>query len=400
MKSIFRRKKIGLCVFLFLLPVVFLTGCGGEKESDKMDTITLEEGKFYEEKDVEIDGRKYSYVKYCMNSGKIRIVRMKTEEEELLIPAQLHGYPVGSLGVNVLDEKEYAALEADPEFEYEKREIYSWMKNEKQKFKKITFSEGIEEIKMDSFSHIRAEQIEIPATVKEVGMWGFLDSDIEHVIVKGKETTLGSGCFANSKLKSIELPEDFCGEIGDECFENTEIETFQWPSYEGKDWDWIYEHVNDELFLNCKKLKKITITPKTKKILFPQRAFYGCSLLKEIEIPKHVENVDYYSMPYAENYKKGVNTLIFKGKKTEIRTITDFHVEKDYITVSKIIAPKNSKAIQFAKKAKRVKYISPKIKRGIRLHSRGIEEYFVQLEEKEKKQKDYIMEPVEYEEAG
>ena len=65
----------------------------------------------------------------------------------------------------------------------------------------------------------------------------------------------------------------------------------------------------------------------------------------------------------------GPGTLVFKGKKTGIAgTIFETGKQRTLLTVGKIIAPKNSKAIKYAKKAKRIKTVAKKTQKDIWAH--------------------------------
>lgn len=147
-------------------------------EKGNKETARLEEGKYYEEENIEVEGRKYRYVKYCLEhgSGGIRIISMKTEE-------------------------------------------------------------GILEIEECSFERVHAKQIIIPASMKTIWGLAFAESVTDSVIIKGKDTNLAGYCFEDSKLNRISMPDDFSGEIGDGCFIGSDIESFQWPTYADKDWD-------------------------------------------------------------------------------------------------------------------------------------------------------------------
>lgn len=65
--------------------------------------------------------------------------------------------------------------------------------------------------------------------------------------------------------------------------------------------------------------------------------------------------ITYGSTPCAKNYKKNITTLEFKDATTKVRGNKYWdekgNLKYDFITVNKIIAPKNSKAARYAKKA-------------------------------------------------
>lgn len=59
----------------------------------------MQVGKAIEKTNVEIDGRQYAYIKYCLlNGGYIRVISAKTDGETLVIPSRIQGYPVTEVG--------------------------------------------------------------------------------------------------------------------------------------------------------------------------------------------------------------------------------------------------------------------------------------------------------------
>lgn len=69
-----------------------------------------------------------------------------------------------------------------------------------------------------------------------------------------------------------------------------------------------------------------------------------------------------------EKKEEGAKILHFLGEETELAGCPYARGDGEYefITVGKIIAPKGAKAIQYARKAKRIRKLSPKIRRQIK----------------------------------
>ena len=355
----FNRSKFVVFLLLMIITLAFTACAKSEKLlMESNDSRTLEEGKYYEEFKFELNGRKYQYVKYCMKNNKIRIISMKTDSSELVIPSSMYGYPVIALGGNK-DE-----VEGGKETESLKKGLHAWMIDEKQHLKKITISEGIKRLGDCSFTYIQAGQVIIPASMRKIGAKAFGFSKIKHVIMNGKGTTLKFSAFYKSSIKKIDMPEDFCGEIGTGCFEDSDIENFQWPTYSDEKWTSIMDNMGSAVFEGCKKLKKITFGANIERIFIPENTFYKCSSLKEIKFPETVKEVRYHETPYADNYRKGVEILIFEGENTKIVSWM-YNANKDYITIGKIIAPKESEAMKFAKNASKIGHISKRMKRKI-----------------------------------
>lgn len=194
--------------------------------------------------------------------------------------------------------------------------------------------------------------------MREIEDSSFYEAKIKKVLVRSNQVNLGANAFQKSTLKQIYFPDDFSGEIDSDCFNGSNLKEFRWPSY-GK------QKVDDmgaSVFEGCKKLKKITFPENQECIIIPKHSFFWCKKLKKLEFPASTKKVVYEATHYADNYKYGVSTLIFKGKNTKLKggdirdvnLLTEVPDGLSLITVKKIIAPKDSKAIEFAKKAVKI----------------------------------------------
>lgn len=226
---------------------------------------------------------------------------------------------------------------------------------------------------MDAFCETEADCIELPKSLKNIGEDSihslcFYNSKIRHVIIKGSKTNISGYVFLDSGLKKISLPKNYQGKIGSDAFENSKLEEFKWPAYKSG----ATTKVDSGVFKNCKNLKKVTFPKNQKHIYIPNSCFYGCKKLKKLTFPASTKKVTYDWTPYADNYKMGPGTLVFKGKKTAVAGVKyEYNKKRKWkvLTVGKIIAPKNSKALAYAKKAKRVKWFAKRIKTDIKRYT-------------------------------
>lgn len=204
---------------------------------------------------------------------------------------------------------------------------------------------------------VTAEEIILPKSLKEIHMLAFQNADIKKVVIHNPKTNIGRAAFYNSNLEQIDLPNGFCGKMEESCFENTKIVKFYWPNYNDMD---AKERMGKEVFLGCKKLKTIIFPKNQKHIYIPYNTFWGCAL-KQLVFPASTKKVTYKECYYAGNYKNGVSTLVFKGKNTKLAggNVKELGVSlndsvpkgRNFIAVKTIVAPKNSKAYEFAKNA-------------------------------------------------
>lgn len=322
---------------------------------------------------IDIEGHHYESIKFYKDMGdhSLRIISAMTLEDELIIPSKIDGWSVTAIGGDFGEFKIMDWRELDT--------LSPWQLNKKQKYKKIVVPEGVIQIIHNGFRNVNSYCIELPKSLKNIGekQLGyeccFENASIDHVIVRGNKTEIRGKAFANSKIKKLTLPKNYQGKIREYAFENSRLEKFKWPSYKSG----VTTKMGFGAFQNCKNLKTITFPKNQKHIYIPGACFWGCKKLKKLTFPASTKKVTYRWSPYADNYKVGPKTLVFKGKKTTVAG-AKFKKKKKMklLTVDKIIAPKNSKALAYAKKAKRVKWIAKSLQKYMSVHI-GASENFV-----------------------
>lgn len=336
------RNKL-LTVSLFFMSMICLFAC------QEKDSKTLSHGEWIvEEENVTIEDREYAYIKYRIKPAKeIVIDRIATDEENLVIPGEIQDYPVTAIGTLELEEAREPVI-----------------LNDQKELNKIIVPEGVEIIGQSSFEKVHAKEVVLPETLKEIGERAFWNSKITYVRLDSKDTVFRYDSFAESKLKKIDLPEDFAGQFRAGCFQSTELETIYWPNYNenyGKKVE-NSRQVEESVFQNCRELKQVIFSDKQQFIKIEYGTFNGCSKLRELTFPSNTKKVLFGSHPYADNNKAGgPDKLVFIGSKTDWEGIPchdDKIKNKEVLTTGKILAPKDSKAIKKAKKALRVSWLS------------------------------------------
>lgn len=379
-----------LCsIFLLSISCLLLCSCGNtqDKITHKKDTQEkLVPDKIMEKTNLDIEGRHYEWIRYCLEDDGIRIIGLQTKEDVLVIPASMHGHPVTRIGgtnKEIIAEHFYV----ENGINAAAGDFHIWNTDKDQKLKKIIISEGVREIVNEGMAFAGAEELVLPESLVLVDERTFIGSKISKVLVKGEKTKLCPWSFTKTCLREITFPEKFQGRLCSDCFSETPIETFCCPA-----------GVSEIGFLNqCKNLKEIIFSEKQREITIPQGAFTGCLSLKEVTIPANVRTVRIMPNLYADDTKgKGVPTLVFKGKNTKlicVDSLTDKKI-KGYIPVGKIVAPKGSRAIRTAKVSKKIASFTEQGKKRI------AEGEFINDHPDFYERKDLVnLVPVEYEET-
>ena len=360
------KRLYGICILM----LVFLCSCGVNSlqkpqervrketkvtlrpteipEETEVPEPTAEPYEVIEKRNIKIKGRCYKYAAYAKTvSGKITLKSLKTEEDELYIPSEIEGNPVVMLGWP----------EETSGYQWPDENKLGWnLGKNKRCLKRVIIGEGIE--KIEDLGGVVADEVIIPKSMKDIGTGAFSGGKIKKVLVRSSQVNFGFNAFSNSTLEQIHFPDDFSGRIDSLCFNGSNLKEFRWPAY-GKQ---KLGDMGNSIFEGCKKLKKITFPENQERIIIPKHSFFWCKKLKKLEFPASTKKVVYEATHYADNYKYGVSTLIFKGKNTKLKggdirdvnLLTEVPVGLSLITVKKIIAPKDSKAIEFAKKAVKI----------------------------------------------
>ena len=306
---------------------------------------------YIEKENVTIQGREYSYIKYAHDAGQIRIICLWSDEDELVFPSEIDSEKVYLIG-GYLTENEVP------------KKLRAWQQKKSKRYKRIVIPEGVGRIIDGSFDGVKTDVIELPASMYDTGNYAFVRSKINKVIVKNPEMRIGQGTFLSSTIREIELPESYAGKIADECFQNSNLESFVWPLQR----DMSMPPVGRAVFADCKDLKEVRFSENQPLIYIPEYSFIGCTSLKELVFPASTGKVRYSSHPYADNFTEGgVESLRFLGMETEldacsyVRSLDERHL----VTAGRIIGPRGSKVIEYAEKSMKIKSIAKEIREEV-----------------------------------
>lgn len=318
--------------------------------------------------DVVIQGRTYRYIEYeTIRPGVIRLRYIVPQDEVLVVPSTLDGCSVEELG-------------KDPESSI--KEVYVNI-TRGQKVKKVVIGRGVRTIKANAFCNMDVSEVVLPKSLKQIeehvfigdgnsyckiqkinldwvekiGYSAFMDCrNLKKIRLRNEKVVVEDGAFYHcSRLTEIKLPKTLKGRLEDGCFKETGVKKIRWPRITGR----VRKHIGEGLFSRCKNLKKVEFPKNQKHIYIPEGTFDGCKKLHKLVIPKGTGMVTYGSHHCADNYANSVTTLEFLGADTKVRGEKYWGKKQkakyDFITIKKIIAPKNSKAARYARKAKCIK---------------------------------------------
>ena len=212
------------------------------------------------------------------------------------------------------------------------------------KLKQVTLPKKLKYIWAMAFKNTALSTLVLPKTMKGVGYYAFdYCVKLKKLVVKSDAVKIGEFAFAiyPRKLKTIQLPSQFKGSLMTGCFDGFVGTSFTWPEFKREQ-----ENVD---FFDAPYLKTVKIAKGAKKIFFGKEIFTH-SRVKKLVIPASVKKVT------LEQQRDTLESITIKGKKTVLigegaMGTYPYRVKRKYISARTIIAPKNSKAWKFAKKA-------------------------------------------------
>lgn len=356
--------KTGVLVFFLMI----LSMAGIKSPKIKAEMIDSSQ-KLYEITDVEIDGHTYQAIMYSIDesNGKgkkeIRLLGLHTEEDTIYIPASIDGMPVTSVGGGT-----YFACENTKNFTEAKtkeKRYLLWSADPNKEYKEVVLPSTLEAVGSRCFSAVKINKVVVPKKVIYMGG----GTGLKEVVIQGQDTTIGIQAFEKGRLQKITFPKKYHGKLEYSAFSESQIESFVWPDHSSLNG---WRKIGNGLFYGCKKLKKVTFPKYLDYVYISWGCFGECKKLKQLTFPKNIDKVVYKYMGVSDNQPYGPRKLVFKGKNTRLRGVKAAEFlnsnrvgkkykidlkKKDLLTTIKVVAPKKSKAIQYAKKAYRIQKI-------------------------------------------
>lgn len=218
---------------------------------------------------------------YTVADGKATLIEVApSAQSPLIIPANLGGYPVTTIGESA--------------FQQSRASI-------------IILSEGILRLDSHSFTNTHLWSVTLPESLKEIGEAAFWDSGLQFVNIPPNVTTIGRSAFALTNISSIVIPDStknlgtgiFSGcesllsvtfgkgvtEIPDSTFSScTKLDTIEFGANITK--------IGDYAFSNC-RFTNITIPNSVKEL--GEGTFSSCVNLKSIHLPDGISVLPAYT---------------------------------------------------------------------------------------------------------
>lgn len=347
---------------------------------------------YIEKENVTIQGKTYSYIRYAYELGKVRIICLRSKEDELVFPSEIDSHQVYLIGGYKLEDEIPADLHSDKLGEM----ALAWQESKAKPYRRIVIPEGVKRIIDFAFQGVRADEVQLPSSMYEIGKFSFMHSQVYRVTVKNPEMKINRMAFAESKIKELELPENFGGKVETLSFQNSGLQSFTWPVPCKK------EMVGRAAFSYCKNLKEIRFPENQSLIYIPEYSFLGCESLEELVFPASTGKVRYTSQPYADNFTQGgAGTLRFLGKDTELDACSYIreYTGKHFVTAGRIVGPKDSKVIRYAKSSMKMKSMSEKLQKEVFRSFLREEEPVEYNFSSPKLEKEITMAPMDYKET-
>jgi len=124
---------------------------------ERKEEVLYGKESIVEKENVDIDGRHYEYIKYYfLKENTVGILALRTKEDTLIIPNEIFGCSVETLG-GEFDDATITSFDYDT-FTGQ----YAWNNSKKQKLKKIIVKNGVKNIYEHALAGKRARKIVLP----------------------------------------------------------------------------------------------------------------------------------------------------------------------------------------------------------------------------------------------
>ncbi len=262
----------------------------------------------------------FTYVRW--SDGSVTIIGCSSKKAELVIPAEIDGYPVSSIRGEIMDNKK--AL------------------------KSVIISEGIKTISGAFEGCKKLETVVLPDSLTTIGLSAFEECELLNNInipdgVTLIDTNAFSGCL---KLTNIDIP-DSVTEIGEYAFSGTEISVLDLPDNLVSIGEHAFSAIN---------IKEITIPESVEFI--GESAFSHCQYLETISLPEYtyinmsgdpfeltlwyeaqpegIIYLDRYAIGYKGHIPYGADIVFKDGTECIVSEIFDSAWDSDFVSSIKL----------------------------------------------------------------
>lgn len=208
--------------------------------------------------------------RYTISNGEVSIYKYVGSEREVVIPSEINGYPVTSIG----------------SLGFQGNEI----------LESVKIPNTITSIESNAFRDcFNLISIEIPNSVTSIGAYAFYGcTNLKSIEIPDSVTSIGKGLFSQCKsLKNITLPKNI------KSIENSMFSGC--ISLENVVMSDEVKSIGEYAFKDCTNLKSIELSKTLKYI--DKLGFSNCSSLKEITIPNTVTSIGDSAFSECDNLK-------------------------------------------------------------------------------------------------
>jgi len=163
--------------------------------------------------------------------------------------------------------------------------------------KEINFPTSLEVIGMEAFSNTGLTRVTIPSTVKYIDVGAFGDcTNLNNIEFQGGDMHIGGSIIHNTAVDNVYIPANLTLNKSLALFSPSNLKKVEYASKMDEDTE-----VYAEMYKDCQKLEEIKLPENTRKI--GEYAFQNCRSLKEIHIPAAVQQIDTWA--FTQCYSLG-----------------------------------------------------------------------------------------------
>lgn len=207
---------------------------------------------------------------------------------------------------------------------------------------KIVLPQSIESFEADAFNGSSSlEEINFPERLSYIGDYAFSSTALKSVVLPSSVKKIGSSAFFTCKSLSSVIFNEGLEEIGNSAFYKTSLTNVVLPQS--------LTEIGAKAFLNCEKLETVTLPNKIK--VLPLGLFYGCKLLKSLDIAEGVTEIGDECFLLCESLKSiSIPSTVEKIgtgfiAKTSVSSITLAAANSNFVLVDGILYDTNKKLL-------------------------------------------------------
>ena len=159
---------------------------------------------------------------FAVENGSI--VAYKGNQKDLLIPSEINGQKIRSIGRMALAKKNLESIELAPGIESIDTGAFLGNPN----LKTIKLNQDLKTIGDNAFTKASIENLVLPENLQSIGKNAFKSNSIKELVFKENLREIGNNAFDSNKINKLQLPENL-KIIGDGAFKNNKIQKLILP---------------------------------------------------------------------------------------------------------------------------------------------------------------------------